>query len=118
MQYMFLIYTDPQLIAGVQQADADATMAAYFAFDSEVRQKGVHVSGEGLQPPMTATTVRQSGGKLVTTDGPFAETKEFLGGYYILECKDLDEAVEWAGKIPGVKYGSIEIRPVMLYPTE
>lgn len=118
MQYMFLIYTDPQLIAGAQQADVDATMTAYFAFGNEVRQKGVHVSGEGLQPPTTATTVRQSGGKLVTTDGPFAETKEFLGGYYILECKDLDEAVEWAGKIPGVKYGSIEIRPVMIYPTE
>ncbi|MCC6612773.1 MAG: YciI family protein [Anaerolineae bacterium] len=118
MQYMFLIYTDPQVAAAAPEAEMNATMAAYFAFDSEVRQKGIHVSGEGLHPPSAATTVRQEGGKLVTTDGPFAETKEFLGGYYILDCKDLDEAVEWAGKIPGVKYGSIEVRPVMVYTQE
>ncbi|MBE0690853.1 MAG: YciI family protein [Anaerolineae bacterium] len=115
---MFLIYTDAQLAAEATQEEMDASMAAYFAFDGAVRQSGVHVSGEGLQPPTTATTVRQVDGKLVTTDGPFAETKEVLGGYYILNCKDLDEAVEWAGKIPGVKYGSIEIRPVMVYTQE
>jgi len=118
MQYMFLIYTDPQVAAAAPADEMNATMAAYFAFNDETMQKGVHVSGEGLQPPTTATTVRQAGGKLVTTDGPFAETKEFLGGYYILDCKDLDEAVEWAGKIPGVKYGSVEIRPVMVYTQE
>ena len=115
MKYMFLIYTDPALAASATPEAIQANMAAYFAFDAEVRERGIHVSGDGLHEPSAATTVRKADSKIVTTDGPFAETKEYLGGYYILDCKNLDEAVEWAAKIPGVEFGSIEIRPVAVY---
>jgi hypothetical protein len=71
------------------------------------------VAGEALHATSSATSVRAQNGKLLTTDGPFAETREQLGGFYVLDCKDLDEAIEWAGKIPGVKHGTIEIRPIV-----
>jgi hypothetical protein len=87
-------------------------MAAYYAFTNDSRAAGVNRGGEALQPTSTATTVRVRDGKTVTTDGPFAETKEQLGGYYLFECKDLDEAIQWAAKIPGAKFGSIEVRPI------
>ena len=78
-------------------------MAAYGAFGQEIEARGVHVAGEGLQPTATATTVRVRDGERLVTDGPFAETKEQLGGFYLLECKDLDEAIGWAAKIPGAR---------------
>ena len=90
-------------------------MAAYGAFGEEARQAGVMVGGEGLEPTSAATTVRVRDGERLLSDGPFAETKEQLGGFYLLECDSLDEAIEWAAKIPGASSGSVEVRPVMNY---
>jgi len=88
---------------------------AYGALTQEMEQKGVLVAGDGLYPTATATTVRVRDGERDVTDGPFAETKEQLGGFYVLDVKDLDEAIEWAAKIPGSQVGSVEIRPVMVF---
>jgi len=113
MHYMLLIYTQEQAEVEATPAEQEAIMNAYFAFSKEVREAGVMLGGEALQPTTTATTVRMRGGKMLTTDGPFAETKEQLGGYYMLDCPNLDEAIEWAAKIPGAAHGSIEIRPLV-----
>jgi hypothetical protein len=90
-------------------------MAAYDALTAELKQAGVFLGGEGLQPTSTATTVRVRDGEPLLTDGPFAETREQLAGFYLLDCGDLDEAVRWAAKIPSAKRGSIEVRPVIDY---
>lgn len=90
-------------------------MGGYQAFTSEVREKGILAAGEPLQGVETATTVRVRDGKTGAVDGPFAETKEALGGFYILDCKDLDEAIAYAAKIPTAGWGSIEIRPLMVF---
>lgn len=107
MQYMALIYT----VEGPHDAEMGA---AYGQYTQEIMAKGQFVSGDALQPAATATSIRVRNGKTETTDGPFAETKEQLGGYYILECADLDEAIACAAKIPGAKKGTIELRPVMV----
>ncbi len=114
MKYLLLIYTPESVEAAMLQdpAAAGAYMAEYNAFTAETRQRNVFCGGEALQPTATATTVRVRAGKATVTDGPFAETKEQLGGYYLLDCKDLDEAIEFAGKIPGARHGSIEVRPI------
>jgi hypothetical protein len=88
-------------------------MEEYNAFTKAIGDAGINLGGEALQPNPTATTVRVRDGRTITTDGPFAETKEGLGGFYILECKDLDEALAWATKCPGSRYGSVEVRPVV-----
>ena len=88
-------------------------MREYVAFTQHVRSKGVMADGNPLQDADTATTVRVREGEVLTIDGPFAETKEVLGGYYVLDCRDLDEAIQYAAKIPGARFGSIEVRPVM-----
>jgi hypothetical protein len=90
-------------------------MAAYGAFGQAAQEAGVLLGGEGLQPTSTATTVRVRNDETLTTDGPFAETREQLGGYYLLDCKDLDEAIGWAARIPGAQSGSVEVRPIMDY---
>ena len=90
-------------------------MAAYEAFGREVTESGAMLGGEGLQPSGTATTVQVRDGQTLTSDGPFADTREQLGGYYLLDCRDLDEAIGWAAKIPGAQNGTIEVRPVMDY---
>jgi hypothetical protein len=113
MRYLMLIYSDEAAEANYTPEEGEAIMAAYYAFSEEVRRRGVMEGGEPLQPTHTATTVRLRGGKTVTSDGPFAETKEQLGGFYILNCKDLDEAIELAARIPAAAYGSVEIRPIM-----
>lgn len=113
MRYLLLIYTQEAAEIEATPAEQEAIMNAYFAFSNEVREAGVMVGGEALQPTTTATTVREREGKILTTDGPFAETSEQLGGYYMLDCPDLDEAIAWAAKIPGAKHGSIEIRPLV-----
>jgi hypothetical protein len=113
MQYICLIYSSEAEDASAPPERQQEVWNAYLNFTKEARDAGVNVGGEALQPTTTATTVRVRNGKTLTTDGPFAETKEQLGGYYILECKDLDEAIRWAAKIPGAQYGSIEVRPVM-----
>ena len=113
MRYMLLIYSNEANEGQATQADRDNMMKAYDGFTKEVQANGVFVSGEALHPTSAATTVRAHNGKAVSTDGPFAETKEQLGGYYVLNCKDLNEAIKYAGKIPGAKVGSIEVRPIM-----
>ncbi len=111
MKYMLLIYALPN--PNMTQEEIQAEMQAYYAFEEDVRKSGAHLAGEGLHPTTAATTVRVRDGKTLTTDGPFAETHEHLGGFYLLDCKDLDEAIEMAVKIPDALIGSIEIRPVM-----
>ena len=112
MQYMLLIYGPEPTSAPTPEA-FQAELNAYNAFGDEARSRNLMVAGEALHPVATATTVRVRDGKAITTDGPFAETKEVLGGFYILNCKDLDEALEMAAKIPGAKQGAIEVRPVI-----
>ncbi|GAB4523580.1 MAG: YciI family protein [Anaerolineae bacterium] len=117
MKYIFLIYNDPAVLMAMTEEQQHAEFDAYMAFNGEARAHGLLVSGEALQPPYTATTVRVREGQTLTTDGPFAETKEYLGGIYILDCKDLDEAIDMATKIPSAKHSSVEIRPIMEIPS-
>jgi hypothetical protein len=113
MRYLFLIYTPEQEDVAAAPEEQEAVMAAYFAFSRAAREAGVMLGGEALEPTTTATTVRVRGGTTLTADGPFAETKEQLGGYYMLECQNLDEAIAWAAQIPGAARGSVEIRPLV-----
>jgi len=115
MRYLLSIYQDEIDAAGWSPEDGAKSSARYQTVTDEMRAAGVYLGGDGLQPTSTATTVRVRGGERLTTDGPFAETKEQLAGFYMLECKDLDEAIEWASKIPGSENGSVEVRPVMDY---
>jgi hypothetical protein len=115
VKYLLSIYGDESAGNDVPPEESKATFDAYMAFTREVEEAGVMVGGEGLQPTSTATTVRVREGDRTLTDGPFAETKEQLGGFYLLECKDLDEAIGWAAKIPGAQTGSVEVRPVLDY---
>jgi hypothetical protein len=115
MKYAFTIYGDEGQRAAASEEDQQAMSQAYGAVTQEMEEKGVLVAGEGLYPTQTATTVRVRDSEREVTDGPFAETKEQLGGFYVLDCKDLDEAIEWAAKIPGAQFGAIEIRPVMVF---
>ena len=117
MQYLLLIYT-PEL---PNQADIppevfQKQLAEYDAFTKDVRERGLMLAGEALQPTETATSVRVRDGSTLVTDGPFAETKEALGGFYMVDCKDLDEAIELAAKIPGARQGTIEVRPIWQLP--
>ncbi len=115
MQYMALIYAAPGQEPGYGTPEFKQMMADYYAYTQAVKEAGVFVAGDGLQGVETATSVRLRGGKVETMDGPFAVTKELLGGYYLLECKDLDEAIAWAARIPTAAYGTVELRPVMIY---
>ena len=111
MRYMLLIHEDPA--AGPQtEADGEALHKAYFAYTQELVDAGVIQGGDALEPSTTATTVRVRNGEPLTTDGPYAETKEQLGGFYIIDVPDLDAALMWAAKIPSATFGSIEVRPV------
>ena len=120
MQYMILIYGDERNFATLaNDAEAQKQMyAAYTRYGASMREAGVLRGGAELKPTHSATTVRIRNGKPVTTDGPFAETKEQLGGYYLVEAKDLDEATKLAARIPGARQGSIEVRPVMQMPPD
>ncbi|MFN8547438.1 MAG: YciI family protein [Candidatus Eisenbacteria bacterium] len=113
MRYLCLIYDDETIWETMPKAESDGIMGEYFTFTKEIRESGNYVVGEALHPTKTATTVRIRSGKLSTTDGPFAETKEQLGGFYLIEARDLNEAIQIAGRIPSARYGSIEIRPVV-----
>jgi hypothetical protein len=113
MRYALLIYANEQEWANQSEEQAQTQFQDYMAFTKDIVDRGIMSSGEALQPTATATTVRVRDGETLSTDGPFAETKEQLGGFYIVEAKDLDEAVEIAVRIPDVGGGSIEIRPVM-----
>ncbi len=113
MQYMLLIYSNEADEPNPGTPEFDEHIAGYMALSEEVRDKGIVISAEPLEKIATATTVRVRNGKADVTDGPFAETKETLGGYYLLECENLDEAISYAAKIPSVNFGSVEIRPIM-----
>jgi hypothetical protein len=113
MKYLCLIYDEEAKMAGMSKEEGDAFMGEYFAFTDGIAQSGHMIHGEALHPISTATTIRMRNGRLATTDGPFAETKEQLGGFYLIEARDLNEAIQVAQKIPSVRTGSIEIRPVV-----
>ena len=117
MRYLLLIYS-PESDETVPDDVAAASHAAYGAFTADIKARGLFQAGEALTPTSTATTVRVVDGEAVTTDGPFAETKEALGGFYLIEARDLDEAIETAAKIPVGKDGSIEVRPIWELPAE
>jgi hypothetical protein len=114
MQYMLLIYDDESVFKTMPEAEVGKLMADYREFTQGIVKSGHFRAGDQLAPTASATTVRQRAGKIGNTDGPFAETKEQLGGYYLVECKDLDEALSIAARIPSVRIGgSIEVRPVV-----
>ena len=115
MKYLCLVYQDEKELASLSQRELDQRVDESLAVDEELQRSGRRIASDALQPVATATTVRVRNGKLSITDGPFAETKEQLGGYYLLECDSLDEAIEWAAKIPGAASGAVEVRPVMNY---
>ena len=113
MRYLCLIYADEEAQGKMTQEEMGAFFGAYEAYTEELQKAGKLLSGEALQPIETATTVQVRNGRTLTTDGPFAETKEQLGGFYMIEAEDLDEAIAWAAKIPSSAIGSIEVRPIM-----
>jgi hypothetical protein len=115
MKYMVLIYSDPAREPQYGTPEFQEMMGGYFAFNDRLKADGVEFSGEGLQGIETATSLRLRGGKAETMDGPFAETKEHLGGYYVLDVPDLDAALRYAAMIPTASYGTIEVRPLMDY---
>ena len=115
MKYMCLIYENEAMLAEQSEAEQEATMGEYMAFTQRIQAAGAMDEGAPLLPTNTATTVRVRDGKATHTDGPFAETKEQLGGYYLIDCKDLDEALDYAARIPSARYGCVEVRPVMVF---
>ncbi len=116
MQYLLLIYDNEAKMKDASPSAQGEMMQAYNEFTASIVKSGNMKAGDGLQPTSTATTVRVRDGKSLTTDGPFAETKEQLGGYYLIEARDLDEAIKIAARVPSARTGSIEVRPVMVYP--
>ena len=116
MQYMLLIYDEPGTWENMAEGDQAAMMNEYFQYTDSLRDAGVLVSSAPLDETATATTVRVRDGKRLTTDGPFAETREVLGGYYVIECETLDEALGHAERVPSARFGSIEVRPVVQLP--
>ena len=118
MQYMLLIYDDESVWNDMPEEERHSVMGEYTSFTQALRDAGKYVAGDALQPTGTAKTVAVRGGAPVTTDGPFAETKEQLGGYYLIDADSEDEALEWAAKIPSARFGRIEVRPVVVFPVE
>jgi hypothetical protein len=117
MRYLLLIYTAESDVPPPDDVAA-ASHAAYATFTRDIQERGLYQAGEALTPTSTATTVRVVDGQIVATDGPFAETKEALGGFYLIEARDLDEAIETAARIPAAREGSIEVRPIFELPGE
>ncbi len=115
MQYMLLIYNDPSQEPSYGTPEFERMMAAYFAANEKMQADGVLRGGEALQGIETATTLRRRNGKTETMDGPFAETREYLGGYYVVEVADLDAALRYAELLPSAEFGTIEVRPMMAY---
>ena len=113
MRYLCLIYSDEAWWEKASPAEMEKGMADYNSFTESIKKTGNYVGGEALQPTKTATSVRVRNGKLSTTDGPYVETKEQLGGYYLIKAKDLNEAVKVASRIPGAQHGTVEVRPIM-----
>jgi len=118
MQYLLMIHDDEAKFERMSEQEARDLLAEYGAFTAAIRESGAFVGANRLRPVTTAATVRIRDGEQVVTDGPFAETKEQLGGYYLIDVETLDEALEWAAKIPSARLGSIEVRPIMQIPAE
>jgi hypothetical protein len=118
MQYMLLIYGDQDSWKSRSEEENGQIMQGYMQFTKDLQDSGVLVAGDALEPTQQATTVRVRNDETLSSDGPFAETKEQLGGYYLVEGGSLDEAIEWASKIPGARHGSVEVRPVMVFEEE
>jgi hypothetical protein len=118
MQYMLLIYGDGTGWDSLSEEEMKAVYAEYGRFSQELRERGAYVDGSELQSATTATSVRVRDGETLVTDGPFAETKEVLGGYYLIEAESIDEAIEWAAKIPSARNGTVEVRPVVMREAE
>jgi hypothetical protein len=116
MRYLLMIYTPEEDPAAVPAEQRAAVSEAYNAFTRDARERGVMLGGEALQPTSAATTVKVREGRTIVTDGPYAETKEALGGYYHVDTKDIDEALELAARIPGAQWGTIEVRPIWELP--
>jgi hypothetical protein len=117
MKYLCLIYDEEKRLAALPKAEFEALMGEYFTFTKAIRASGHYLGANDLQPVGSATTVRVRNGQMSATDGPFAETKEQLGGYYLIEAKDLNEAIQVASRIPSAKLGSIEVRPIQDHNT-
>jgi hypothetical protein len=115
MQYLLMIYEDEKAWDGITEAERGKIFGEYMTFTADIKKSGHYIGGNPLQPVHTATTVRTRDGKVAKTDGPFAETREQLGGYYLVEAKDLDEACALGARIPASRTGSIEVRPIMVY---
>ena len=115
MKYLCLIYSEEKQWQTMSTSDVDTMMAEYMVFGDGIKKSGNYIAGNRLSPTHTATAVRIRNGKLSTTDGPFAETKEQLGGYYLIEAKDLDDAIAIAARIPSARMGSIEVRPIIAH---
>jgi len=115
MKYLCLIYEDRVAGKTLPKADIEKAMKEYWAFEDSIKQSGHYLGSNALEDTETATTVRVRNGKISTTDGPFVETKEQLGGYYLIEAKDLDEATKIAGRVPSARTGTIEVRPVRVF---
>jgi hypothetical protein len=112
MKYLCLVYDDERNLDAMSDSELDGLVAQCLAVDEELRKSGQVIASEALQPVQTATTVRVRNGKVSTVDGPFAETKEQLGGFFLIDAQDLDEAIQVAAKIPSARLGSIEVRPI------
>jgi len=117
MKYLCLIYSEEVQWDKFKKDEIEKMMLGYREFTAGIMQSGHYVDGNRLHPAHAATTVRVRNGKVSTTDGPFAETKEQLGGYYMVQAKDLNEAIQLASRIPGASYGSVEVRPIMEGPS-
>jgi hypothetical protein len=118
VQYMLLIYDDESVWTEMPEEEQKQVMGEYFAYTEALRESGKYVAADALQPTGTAKTIQVRDGAPLTTDGPFAETKEQLGGYYLVDVDSEDEALDWAAKIPSARYGKIEVRPVVVFPVE
>jgi hypothetical protein len=118
MQYLLLIHDEEAHWGRISEEERNAVMQDYFAFTNELRESGAYVTASQLQPTSEATTVQVRDGETLTTDGPFAETKEQLGGYYLIDVESQDEAIEWAAKIPSARFGKIEVRPLVMREAE
>jgi len=116
MKYMLLIYSEPQTPPEGEPQDFEAMMQPWFDYGDAMTEAGVHVAGDALEAIETATTVRVRNDETVLTDGPFAETKEVLGGYYLIDVDNVDDAIAWAARCPAAQYGSMEVRPLMVIP--
>ena len=116
MRYLLLIYGNEATLGAMSESEQGAIFAEYMDYTNDINRSGNFVGGEALQPVATATTVRVRDGKTLTTDGPFAETREQLGGFYLVEAADLDEAIRLAARIPSARWASVEVRPILPTP--